>query len=114
MFKGSINEKFDTFAKGAANVDVLTMLIIYILAGAFATVAAESTGVIGSAISFDPTRPVYGDYEGNVGLGYYTWMNGGKPITLAALSGLLALLVPLVAGWAVEAIGTGPGAADLT
>ena len=23
MFKGSINEKFDTFAKGAANVDVL-------------------------------------------------------------------------------------------
>ena len=43
-----------------------------------------STGVIGSAISFDPTRPVYEDYEGNVGLGYYTWMNGGKPITLAA------------------------------
>lgn len=32
---------------------------------------------------------------------------------LAALSGLLALLVPLVAGWAVEAIGTTPGAADL-
>ncbi len=44
MFKGSINEKFDTFAKGAANVDVLTMLIIYILAGAFATVAAEMGG----------------------------------------------------------------------
>lgn len=43
-----------------------------------------STGVIGSAISFDPTRPVYEDYEGNVGLGYYTWMNDGKPITLAA------------------------------
>ena len=43
MFKGSINEKFDTFAKGAANVDVLTMLI-NILAGAFATVAAEMGG----------------------------------------------------------------------
>ena len=41
MSKGSINEKFETFAKGAANVDVLTMLIIYILAGAFATVAAQ-------------------------------------------------------------------------
>ena len=40
MFKGSINEKFDTFAKGAANVDVLTMLFIYSIAGAFATVAA--------------------------------------------------------------------------
>lgn len=43
-----------------------------------------STGAIGSAVSFDPTRPVYEDYEGNVGLGYYVWMNGGKPITLAA------------------------------
>ena len=41
MSRGSINEKFETFAKGAANVDVLTMLIIYILAGAFATVAGE-------------------------------------------------------------------------
>ena len=36
MFKGTINEKFDTFAKGAANVDILTMLMIYILAGDFA------------------------------------------------------------------------------
>ena len=44
MFKGSINEKFDVFAKGAANVDVLTMLIIYILAGAFAQVAADMGG----------------------------------------------------------------------
>ena len=41
MSKGSLNERFETFAKGAANVDVLTMLIIYILAGAFATVAAN-------------------------------------------------------------------------
>lgn len=41
MSRGTINEKFETFARGAANVDVLTMLIIYILAGAFATVAGE-------------------------------------------------------------------------
>ena len=40
MGKGSINQKFEVFAKGAANVDILTMLIIYILAGAFANVAA--------------------------------------------------------------------------
>ncbi len=40
MGKGSINEKFETFASGAANVNVLTMLMIYILAGAFATVAS--------------------------------------------------------------------------
>ena len=40
MNRGSINESFETFARGAANVDVLTMLMIYILAGAFASVAA--------------------------------------------------------------------------
>ena len=40
MGEGSINEKFETFAAGAANVNVLTMLMVYILAGAFATVAA--------------------------------------------------------------------------
>mgnify|MGYP002540004546 CR=1 FL=1 len=44
MFKGTINEKFDVFAKGAANVDILTMLMIYILAGAFASVAANMGG----------------------------------------------------------------------
>ena len=44
MFKGTINEKFDVFAKGAANVDILTMLVIYILAGAFAQVAANMGG----------------------------------------------------------------------
>ena len=44
MFKGTINEKFATFAKGAANVDILTMLMIYILAGAFANVAAVMGG----------------------------------------------------------------------
>jgi TonB-linked SusC/RagA family outer membrane protein len=42
-----------------------------------------STGVIGSAISFDPTRPVHETYPNNVGLGYYTWMDTGKPIVLA-------------------------------
>ncbi len=44
MGKGSIDEKFATFSKGAANLDVLTMLIIYILAGAFASVAATMGG----------------------------------------------------------------------
>jgi iron complex outermembrane receptor protein len=40
-------------------------------------------GVIGSAVSFDPTRPVNETYPNNVGLGYYTWMNNGVPIVLA-------------------------------
>ena len=44
-----------------------------------------STSVIGSAVGFDPTRPVYQNYDGNVGLGYYMWMGvSNTPITLAA------------------------------
>lgn len=43
-----------------------------------------STGVIGSAASFDPTRPVYENYPNNVGLGYYMWMKDGVPTVLAA------------------------------
>lgn len=39
MFKGSVNDNFAVFAKGVGNIDVLTMLMIYLLAGAFAAVA---------------------------------------------------------------------------
>ena len=42
--RSSINEKFAVFAKGAGNIDVLTMLIIYILAGAFSSVASAMGG----------------------------------------------------------------------
>ena len=45
MGKGSIDEKFAIFAKGAANENVLTMLMIFILAGAFSTVASAMGGV---------------------------------------------------------------------
>ena len=45
MGKGSINEKFSIFARGAANENALTMLMIYILAGAFSTVAKTMGGV---------------------------------------------------------------------
>ena len=45
MGKESINEKFSVFARGAANENVLTMLMIYILAGAFSTVAKAMSGV---------------------------------------------------------------------
>ena len=44
MTKGSIDERFALFSKGAANVDVLTMLMIFLLAGAFSTVAGEMGG----------------------------------------------------------------------
>ena len=45
MGKESINEKFSVFARGAANENVLTILMIYILAGAFSTVAKAMGGV---------------------------------------------------------------------
>lgn len=44
MSRGSINERFAVFAQGAANLDVLTMLMIYILAGAFSSVAGAMGG----------------------------------------------------------------------
>lgn len=42
--KGTLNERFAIFARGAANIDVLTMLMIYLLAGAFSSVAAAMGG----------------------------------------------------------------------
>ena len=44
MGKGSLNEKFSIFAKGAGNENVMTMLIIFLLAGAFSSVAAAMGG----------------------------------------------------------------------
>lgn len=44
LTRGTINERFSIFAKGAANLDVLTMLMIYILAGAFSSVAGAMGG----------------------------------------------------------------------
>ena len=44
MTPGAVNERFAVFARGAANVDVLTMLMIYLLAGAFSSVAAAMGG----------------------------------------------------------------------
>lgn len=42
--KGTLDERFAIFARGAANIDVLTMLMIYLLAGAFSSVAASMGG----------------------------------------------------------------------
>ena len=49
MGKGSINQKFSIFARGAANENVLTMLMIYIRAGAFSTVASAHRLMITAA-----------------------------------------------------------------
>lgn len=45
MSKGSMTERFRTFANGAGQEDVLTMLVIYLLAGAFSAVASKMGGL---------------------------------------------------------------------
>ncbi|MBQ9972596.1 MAG: Na+/H+ antiporter NhaC family protein [Firmicutes bacterium] len=45
IFKGSINEKFEVFASGVGNLDIVTMCMIYLLAGAFSKVSNEMGGV---------------------------------------------------------------------
>jgi Na+/H+ antiporter NhaC len=45
MNKGTVDEKFAVFAKGAGEENILIMLMIYLLAGAFSTVAKTMGGV---------------------------------------------------------------------
>ena len=45
LFKGTITEKFDTFLEGCGHQDIITMCIIYLLAGAFAGVSKAMGGV---------------------------------------------------------------------
>lgn len=50
LLKGKINEKVDTFLKGCGDGKILTMCIIYLLAGAFATVT-KATGSVESIVN---------------------------------------------------------------
>ena len=45
MFKGSIDDKFAVFARGVGSQDITIMCMIYLLSGAFATVASTMGGV---------------------------------------------------------------------
>lgn len=45
LFKGEINEKFNTFIHGCGEHDIIIMCIIYLLAGGFATVSKAMGGV---------------------------------------------------------------------
>ena len=45
IFKGTIDEKFEIFAKGAGNLDIMCMLMIFLLAGGFSAVASAMGGV---------------------------------------------------------------------
>ncbi|MCC8153596.1 MAG: SusC/RagA family TonB-linked outer membrane protein, partial [Tannerellaceae bacterium] len=42
------------------------------------------SGVVSNAVGFDPTRPVYEENAGGYGLGYFTWLSGDSPLTIAA------------------------------
>lgn len=45
FFKGDINSKFDSFIKGCSDENIIIMIVIYIIAGAFAGVAKSMGGV---------------------------------------------------------------------
>ena len=45
MFKGSVDDKFEAFIKGCGDENIIIMCIIYILAGAFASVSKAMGGV---------------------------------------------------------------------
>lgn len=45
IFKGTIDEKFEIFVKGAGNLDIMCMLMIFLLAGGFSAVASAMGGV---------------------------------------------------------------------
>lgn len=49
MGSGSVNEKINHFIKGAGHENIITMCLIYLLAGAFATVA-KSTGSVDASV----------------------------------------------------------------
>ncbi|MDD6096746.1 MAG: Na+/H+ antiporter NhaC family protein, partial [Firmicutes bacterium] len=45
ILKGTIDEKFEIFAKGAGHLDIMCMLMIFLLAGGFSAVASAMGGV---------------------------------------------------------------------
>lgn len=61
MFEGSIDDKFNDFVRGCGDENIIIMCLIYILAGAFATVSKASGGVdsvVNFALSLIPVQYV--------------------------------------------------------
>ncbi|MBR8700833.1 MULTISPECIES: Na+/H+ antiporter NhaC family protein [unclassified Fusobacterium] len=59
LFKGSVNEKCQTFLKGCGHQDITTMCVIYLLAGAFASTAKAMGGVdstVNLALNYIPVE----------------------------------------------------------
>lgn len=51
MAKGALNERIDTFIKGVGDNTIITMVLIYLLAGAFASVA-KAVGGVDATVNF--------------------------------------------------------------
>lgn len=59
MFEGTIDDKFEDFMRGCGDENIIIMCLIYILAGAFATVSKASGGVdsvVNFALSLIPVQ----------------------------------------------------------
>ena len=106
MGRESLDEKFTIFARGAANENVLTMLMIYILAGAFSTVAKSMGGVdatVNLGLSIVPVQLlVAGMFVISAFLGTATGTSVGTITALVPIAVGLAsesgLSVPLMLG----------------
>lgn len=58
LFKGSVEDKFDTLVSGCGDSNIIIMCLIYLLAGAFSSLAKASGGVdsvVNLGLSFIPT-----------------------------------------------------------
>ena len=102
MGRETLDEKFAVFARGAANENVLTMLMIYILAGAFSTVAKTMGGVeatVNLGLSIIPVQLlIAGVFVISAFLGTATGTSVGT----------ITALVPIAVGLASESGGSVP------
>lgn len=65
-----------------------------------------STGAIGSAVSFDPTRPVFADNGNDRGLGYFMWIDpNDNPVSLAAINPVAQIKLPIKLSETFQSIG---------
>ena len=97
MFKGTMDEKFSDFAKGAGEENILIMLVVYLLAGAFSTVAGAMGGVsstVNLCLTFIPVQFLL---AGMFVIGAFLATAAGTSM------GTISALVPIVVGVADKA-----------
>jgi len=91
-YKTGVNGNFAIFAKGAGNEDILTMLMIFLLAGAFSTVARAMGGIdstVNLGVSIIPASML------TVGI---FLISGFLSIATGSSMGTVAALVPIALG----------------